>query len=109
MQTIGSSPMEPITAEAQLFGDRRHARHAAMAPFPAQPSQEPPLEQFGIEPVGFRPAMFARHRDARGMDRVRLDATHRKPARQPEAVAAGFEGKCNPSATGVPHHSSAAL
>ena len=27
---------------------------------------------------------------------MRLDATRRKPARQPEAVAAGFEGKCNP-------------
>ena len=27
---------------------------------------------------------------------MRLDATRRKPARQPEAVAAGFEGKRNP-------------
>jgi hypothetical protein len=27
---------------------------------------------------------------------LRLDATRRKPARQPEAVAAGFEGKRNP-------------
>jgi hypothetical protein len=30
------------------------------------------------------------------MDHVSLDATRRKPARQPEAVAAGFEGKRNP-------------
>ena len=30
------------------------------------------------------------------MDHVRLDATRRKPARQPEAVAAGFEGRRNP-------------
>src|SRR5205823_438441 len=30
------------------------------------------------------------------MDHVRLDATRRKPARQPEAVAAGFEGNRNP-------------
>ena len=31
-----------------------------------------------------------------GMDHMRLDATRRKPARQPEAVAAGFEGKRDP-------------
>jgi hypothetical protein len=30
------------------------------------------------------------------MDHVSLDATRRKPARQPEAVAAGLEGKRNP-------------
>ena len=30
------------------------------------------------------------------MDHVRLDATRRKPARQPEAVAAGFESQRNP-------------
>src|ERR1700746_1310091 len=30
------------------------------------------------------------------MDHMRLDATRRKPARQPEAVAAGFEGQRNP-------------
>src|SRR3954452_3479431 len=79
-----------------LFGNRRHARHAAMAPFSTQPPQEPALQQLGVEPVGFRPAMFPRYRDTRGMDHVRLDATRRKPARQPEAVAAGFEGNRNP-------------
>jgi hypothetical protein len=30
------------------------------------------------------------------MDHVRLDAARRKPARQPEAVAAGFEGNRDP-------------
>ena len=30
------------------------------------------------------------------MDHVSLDPTRRKPARQPEAVAAGFEGNRNP-------------
>jgi hypothetical protein len=30
------------------------------------------------------------------MDHVRLDATRRKPARQPKAVASGFEGNRNP-------------
>src|SRR5436190_19562105 len=40
--------------------------------------------------------MFPRYRDTRSMDHVSLDATRRKPARQPEAVAAGFEGNRNP-------------
>src|SRR5689334_13268529 len=79
-----------------LFGNRWHARHAAMAPFSTQPPQEPALPQLSVEPVGFRPAMFPRHRDTRGMDHVSLDPTRRKPARQPETVAAGFEGKRNP-------------
>src|ERR1700752_4264752 len=40
--------------------------------------------------------MLPRYRDTRGMDHVRLDASRLKPAPQPEAVAAGFEGKRNP-------------
>src|SRR6516225_6867448 len=40
--------------------------------------------------------MLPRHRATRGMDHMRLDATRRKPARQPKAVAAGFEGQRNP-------------
>src|SRR5438270_8112618 len=79
-----------------LFGNRGHARHAAMAPFATQPPQEPALEQLGVEPVGFRSAVLPRYRDTRGMDHVSLYSTRRKPARQPKAVAAGFEGKCNP-------------
>src|SRR5437763_3410394 len=75
-----------------LFGNRGHARHAAMAPFATQPPQEPALQQLGVEPVGFRAAMLPRYRDTRGMDHVRLYSTRRKPARQPEAVAASFEG-----------------
>src|SRR5205823_5079448 len=46
--------------------------------------------------VGLRPAMLPRYRDTRGMDYVRFDATRLEPARQPEAVAAGFEGQRNP-------------
>jgi hypothetical protein len=64
-----------------------------MAPFAPQPTQEPPLEQFGVEPIGLCPSKFPRHGDTRGMDHVRLDATRRKPARQPEAVAGGFESQ----------------
>ena len=31
----------PVRPLGVLFGDRRHAHHAAMAPFSAQPPQEP--------------------------------------------------------------------
>src|SRR5438128_10337595 len=86
----------PIRPLGVLFGNRWHARHAAMTPFPTQPPQEPALQQLGVEPVGFRPAMFPRNRHTRGMDHVRLYPTRLNPARQPEAVAAGFEGKRNP-------------
>ena len=40
--------------------------------------------------------MLPRYRETGGMDHMRLDATRRKPARQPEAVATGFEGQRNP-------------
>src|SRR3954451_10577286 len=79
-----------------LFGNRRYARHAAMAPFSTQPPQEPAFEQLGVEPVGLRSAMFPRYRNTRGMDHVSLDPTCLKPARQPEAIAAGLEGNRNP-------------
>ena len=86
----------PVRPLGVLFADRWHASHAAMAPFASQPPQEPALQQLGVEPVGFRPAMFPRYRDTRGMDHVRLDPMRRKPARQPEAVAAGLESQRNP-------------
>src|SRR6202035_4951640 len=54
------------------------------------------LQQLGVEPVGLGPAMFPRYRDTRGMDHMRLDPTRTQPPRQPEAVAAGFEGQRNP-------------
>src|SRR6516162_1512407 len=86
----------PIGPLGVLFGKCRHAHRAAMAPFAPQPTQEPPLEQLGVEPIGLGPSMFPRHGHTRGMDHVRLDATRRKPARQPEAVAAGLESQRNP-------------
>ena len=86
----------PVGPLGVLFGNRGHARHAAMTPFSTQPPQEPALQQLGVEPVGFRPAMLPRYRDTRGMDHVSLYSTRRKPARQPKAVAAGFEGNRNP-------------
>src|SRR5215470_13030156 len=65
----------PIGPLGVLFGKRRHAYHAAMAPFPPQPTQEPALEQFGVQPIGLGPTMLLRYRDTRGMDHMRLDAT----------------------------------
>jgi hypothetical protein len=48
----------PIGPLGVLFGNCWYPRHAAMAPFSTQPSQKPALQQLGVEPVGFRPAMF---------------------------------------------------
>src|SRR5438270_2631887 len=71
-----------------LFGNRGYARHAAMAPFSTQPTQEPALQQLGVESVGLCPAMFPRNSHTRGVDHVRLYPTPLKPARQPEAKPA---------------------
>src|SRR5215467_10739087 len=90
-----------IDSVSAIFGNRWHARHAAMAPFATQPTQEPALQQLGVEAIGFCPAMLPRDRDTRGVDHVRLDPTRLKPTRQPEAVAAGFEGKRNPCDIGA--------
>src|SRR5215469_18475277 len=86
----------PIGPLGVLFGNRWYAHHTAMAPFATQPPQEPALQQRGVEPTGLCPAMFPRHGHTRGMDHVRLDATRRKLARQPEVVATGFESQRNP-------------
>ena len=63
-----------------------------MIPLAAQPAEKGALEQLGVEPVGLGPPVLPRHRHARGMNDVRLDAARSQPARQPEAVAAGLEG-----------------
>src|ERR1700737_966743 len=86
----------PVGPLGVLFGNGRDARHGAVAPFPAQPPQQPPLQHPGVEPVGLGPAMFPRYGDTRGMDHMRLHPTRPQPARQPEAIAAGFEGQRNP-------------
>src|SRR6516225_10652953 len=43
-----------------------------------------------IEAIGLRAPMFARYRDARGMDDISLNITRPQPARKPEAVAASL-------------------
>jgi len=68
----------------------------AILQWPRSPRSQPKLalQQLGVEPVGFRPARFPRYRDTRGMEKVCLDATLTRPARQPEAVATRFKGQC---------------
>src|SRR5690242_13525034 len=47
-------------------------------------------------PPSGSPGRRATPKNTRGVDHVRLYPTRLEPARQPEAVAAGFEGKRNP-------------
>ena len=70
---------------------RRDRRHPAVARFPAQPAQKRAHQRLGVEPVSLGPAMLARHRQARSVDHISLDAARPQPPRQPEAVAAGLE------------------
>ena len=79
-----------------LFGNRGHARHAAMAPFSTQPPQEPALQQLGVEPVGLCPAMFPRNCHTRGMDHVRLYPARNLPPRQRKFCANTVCGSLSP-------------
>jgi hypothetical protein len=57
-----------------LLGKRRHQDHLAMAAFAAQPAEKATLQKLRVEPIGLRPAVFARHSDTRCMNDVDLDA-----------------------------------
>src|SRR5262249_3068792 len=61
----------------------------------AQPAEKSSLEQLGVETVGLRSPMLARHRHTRGVNDVGLNAARLEPACQPEAVTAGLEGNDN--------------
>ena len=61
----------------------------------ASPRSQPKkarLSKPDVQPVGLRPPVLPLDRNARGMDHVRLHPASPQPARQPEAVPAGFEG-----------------
>jgi hypothetical protein len=79
-----------------LLFQARDRDHLAVVGFAAQPAEKGPLQQRGVEPVGLRPAMLARDRDAVGMDHLGVDVARPQPARQPHPVAAGLEGDRNP-------------
>ena len=57
-----------------------------------QPAEKGAHQEFRIEAVGLRAPVFARHRDARGMDDISFDIAFPKPAREPEAVATSLIG-----------------
>src|SRR5271169_1827445 len=61
----------------------------------AQPAEKGAFEQLGVETVGLRSPMLARHRNTRGVNDVGLDAARLEPACQPEAVTASLEGDYN--------------
>src|SRR5262245_31413921 len=58
--------------------DRDHLAVIALA---AQPAEKGAFEQLGVETIGLRPPMLARHRYTRGVDDVGLDAARPEPAR----------------------------
>src|SRR5262249_47643200 len=69
------------------WGDRAHL---AVIPLAAQPAEKSTFEQLGVETVGLRSPMLARHRHTRGVNDVGLNAARLEPACQPEAVTAGL-------------------
>src|SRR6516225_8445395 len=73
-----------------LLLDGRDRYHAAMALLAAQPTEKGAHQEFGIEAIGLRTPMFARHRDARRMNDISFDIARPQPARQPEAVSASL-------------------
>jgi hypothetical protein len=70
-----------------LLLDRRDRDHAAMAHPAAQPAENGAHQEFRIEAIGLRASVFARHRDAGGMDdisstsRARSQRANQKPPR----------------------------
>ena len=74
------------------FGNCGHASHAAVASLPTQPPQEPPFQQLGAEPVGFRPAMLPRYRETGGMDHVRLEPALGRQGQSGQPEGAGDRG-----------------
>src|SRR4029077_8682058 len=73
-----------------LLLDRRDGNHAAMALLATQPAEKGAHQEFGVEAIGLRTPVFARHRNARGMDDISLDIARPQPARQPKSVAASL-------------------
>src|SRR5260221_4440705 len=61
----------------------------------AQPAKKGAFDQLGVEPIGLGTPMLARHRYARCVNDVGLEAARLEPARQPEAVTASLKGDCN--------------
>jgi hypothetical protein len=58
----------------------------------AQPAKEGALENPDTQPIGLRSPLLPGDRNARWMNDIGLDASAAQLTRQPEAVAAGFDG-----------------
>src|SRR3954468_23494037 len=76
-----------------LLFERRDLGHAAVALLAAEPAQEGPLQQRGIQPICFGPPVLARDSDAGWVDHMGFDAVSAQPAGQPEAIATGLKGE----------------
>jgi hypothetical protein len=61
-----------------------------MALLAAQPAEKSAQQQFRVEAVSLCASMFARHRDARGVNDVSLNTACPQPTRQPEAITSGL-------------------
>src|ERR1700674_1184703 len=75
-----------------LLAEALNRSRLAVITLAPQPAHKGTLQQLGVEPIRLGPPMLARHRHARRVDYMRLNAACFEPARQPEAVAAGLEG-----------------
>src|SRR4051812_669970 len=64
--------------------ERRDLGHAAVAALAAQPAQEGPLQQRGIQSICFSPPVLARDSDAGRVNDMGFDAVSAQPAGQPE-------------------------
>jgi hypothetical protein len=66
-----------------------------MRPLAAQPTEKGAFQALGVQAVGLCTSVLPRHRHARSMNDVRVDAACPQPAGQPKAVAAGLKGNGN--------------
>src|ERR1700751_2652893 len=56
-----------------LFLNCRDRSHAAMPRLAPKPAQKGTFKKLGVEPIVFRPPVFARHRDTIRVDNVGFD------------------------------------
>src|SRR5262249_49395242 len=82
-------PVGPLSIFVLDCRDRDHLAVITLAP---QPAEKGAFEQLGVETIGLGAPVLASHGYARCVDDVDFDVARPEPARQPEAVAAGFEG-----------------
>src|SRR5262245_29891380 len=98
-----SGTLEIATPIGSCLAELDHCRngltldrdHLAVITLTAQPAEKSAFEQFGVETIGLRSPMLARHRHTRGVNDVGLNAARLEPTCQPEAITAGLEGNDN--------------